>query len=202
MRHIIPHSTSNLAKFFLLQTGLFGTILDYGFSRLKTLNALIRTTMAPTIIKGGVQNNVIPSSVMARINLRIHPNDNIPKIKEHFKKIVDPKIRINEITEEIGEASELSCFECIPFQIIAEVTEKIYGKENIITTPFLFIAGSDSKFYRKVSKHSYGFTAAKSSQEDINGIHGFNERISFENYFNLIDYFYNIIQNFDKFNGK
>jgi carboxypeptidase PM20D1 len=60
------------------------------------------------------------------------------------------------------------------------------------------MVGTDSKFYTKISKNSYRFSPMSLVQNDVDSIHGFNERISFENYYNFIDYFYNLIINFDK----
>jgi len=94
-----------------------------------------------------------------------------------------------------GDSNKLSCYNCVPFKIISNIILRIYP--DSIITPFLFIAGTDSKYYRRISNHSYGFSPMLLSKSDIDSVHGFNERISFNNYFNFVDYFYNLIQNID-----
>jgi carboxypeptidase PM20D1 len=137
---IIIKSEYNIVKFIFLHMRIFSTILSPILKKIKTVNALIRTTLAPTIISGGVQNNVIPSSVMARINLRIHPNDNIESIINHFKNTIDSEIKIIELKAESGESSKVSCNDCAPYKIISKILKNMVN--DIITTPFLFVAGN------------------------------------------------------------
>ena len=46
-------------------------------------SALIRTTTAPTILRGGVKDNVLPTSAMAKVNFRILPGENVKSVKDY-----------------------------------------------------------------------------------------------------------------------
>ena len=41
------------------------------------MNALIRTTLAPTVARGGVAANVLPAQAETLVNLRLLPGDTI-----------------------------------------------------------------------------------------------------------------------------
>ena len=51
-------------------------------------NASIRTTLGPTIIEGGVKENILPTIARAKINCRIMPGDNIDQVLSHVKKVI------------------------------------------------------------------------------------------------------------------
>ena len=58
---------------------------------LEALNA--HTTTAPTIIDGGVKNNVIPTVAEATINFRILPGETIESVQKHIENTISNKIR-------------------------------------------------------------------------------------------------------------
>lgn len=62
---------------------------------LEVLNA--HTTTAPTIISGGVKNNVIPTIAEATINFRILPGETIESVKQHILNTVSDKIRVETV---------------------------------------------------------------------------------------------------------
>ena len=62
---------------------------------LEALNA--HTTTAPTIVEGGVKNNVIPTVAEATINFRILPGESIESVQEHIQRTVGEKIRVEPV---------------------------------------------------------------------------------------------------------
>jgi len=62
---------------------------------LKALNA--HTTTAPTIINGGIKNNVIPTTAEATINFRILPGESIASVKNHIRQVISEKIKVEPV---------------------------------------------------------------------------------------------------------
>jgi len=52
---------------------LFEGLIERIFSSSPAGSAVIRTTTAPTIISGGIKDNVIPAQARAMVNFRIIP---------------------------------------------------------------------------------------------------------------------------------
>ena len=75
--------------------GLFAPVLGGHFERFFQLgNALIRTTTAPTIIQGGIKDNVIPTKAEAVFNFRILPGETTDNVMDHIQKFVrDQRIK-------------------------------------------------------------------------------------------------------------
>ena len=59
---------------------------------LEALNS--HTTTAPTIIDGGVKNNVIPTVAEATINFRILPGETIESVQKHIENTISNKIKV------------------------------------------------------------------------------------------------------------
>jgi carboxypeptidase PM20D1 len=195
MRHLAPFSNP-IGKFLLSHTSSLKPILTFAFGKIPTTNALIRTTIAPTIFRSGVKDNVLPGTAMASLNIRIHPSDKIDDVYNHLRSILDDKIKVTVLPNDRNEASKVACTNCLPFNTIFKTVEQVFP--DVIVSPFLFVAASDSRHYRKISKNSYGFTPFYMPKQEMNKFHGFDERISTKNYIDLIQYFHTLIINVDK----
>ena len=61
--------------------------------------------------------------------------------------------------------------------------------------PFLVVATTDSRYYRRLSENVYRFQPVRLRQEDLARIHGTNERISIEGYADGIRFYRQLIVN-------
>ena len=66
----------------------FGPLLRSRLGAKPSGNALLRTTIAPTGLKGGTKENVLPQEVQALVNLRLHPRDSVEGALEHLRRSV------------------------------------------------------------------------------------------------------------------
>lgn len=141
-------------------------------------NALIRTTHAATVVRGGIKDNVLPSSAEVEINLRLLPGDTIESVIERFEKIIaDPRVKI-EIEDErkAWEASSVAPIEGPPYRTLELVVRQIFG--NVPTAPFVFLAATDSRHYQPICDNIFKFSPYLITPEGRKSIHGVNERIS------------------------
>lgn len=154
-------------------------------------DALIRTTNATTLISGGTKENVLPQRADALINFRILPGETVDDVIAKVKKeINNDQIKVN-IFNSSRNPTLISDSRSKEFRVIGSVAKTLFP-ESIIT-PYLAVAGSDSRYYQKVSKNIYRFSPIELDQESIKTIHGVNERISFESYINLVKFYYQSI---------
>jgi carboxypeptidase PM20D1 len=140
-------------------------------------NALVRTTVVPTIFHAGVKDNVVPSRVTATVNLRLLPGDNSEKILNEIKGIInDDRVAINPMMAFLSEPTVSSPEDGFGYQLIDETIKKTF--DQTITTPFLMIGGTDSRHFGDVSTNIIKF----SPMTDPIGFHGIDERISLDSY--------------------
>jgi len=159
-----------------------------------TTNALVRTTIAPTMLSGSIKDNVLPTEAKAIINFRIHPNDSVAIVKEHIRKTInDSGIKIEVAKNTLfSEPSIVSPVTHPGYQLIESTLKKQFP--NIIVAPSLFIAATDSRHYRHLTKNIYRFTPFWMSPDDRERIHGINERISVKNYENYVNFFLMLVE--------
>ena len=78
------------------------------FSQKPSMNALIRTTLAPTVARGGVAANVLPARAETLVNLRLLPGETSALALERVRSVVaDPGVRC-ELSDALSEPSAVS----------------------------------------------------------------------------------------------
>ena len=167
---------------------LFSPILLRQLAASPVTNALIRTTTAPTMIQGGIKENVLPSEATAVVNFRLAPGDTVAQVKAHVEKVIsDPDVAITEYSTHSVEATSVADMNGPGYKFIAEAVRAI--APDSVVTPGLVVTGTDSKHYSRVSDAAYRFAPMRLTTPDISRIHGTNERIATANYGELISFY-------------
>ena len=158
-------------------------------------DAMLRTTMAPTIISGGNKSNVLPSEASAVVNFRIRQGDSVKKVKEHvINTINDESIKVEILDDSVySEPSNISSSSSSSFDIVHQTIKQIFN--DVIVSPGLVVATTDSRHFQSISKDIYRFIPLKLSASDISMIHGYNEKISIESYLDMIQFYIQLIKN-------
>jgi acetylornithine deacetylase/succinyl-diaminopimelate desuccinylase-like protein len=143
----------------------------------------IRMTITPTMIHGGVKENVIPSECEATFDCRILPGQTTTQTLELIKGLlcdVDPAKFVFENVQAF-EPSE-SPMETPLYDVITSVLKEF--EPNSAVTPMLMTGGTDSRFFRKRGSVCYGFQPMLPETPRAGKIvkreHGIDERISTE----------------------
>ncbi len=140
-------------------------------------NAMIRTTVAPTIIQAGVKDNVIPTLSTATINFRLLPGDKGEDVIKKVKEIIaDERVSITMHNGFLAEASAVTPMSSVGYQKISTAIKSSYA--DLLTSPFLMIGATDSRYFGEVSPNIIKFSPII----DPIGFHGINERVSLESY--------------------
>ncbi len=153
--------------------------------------ALLRTTIAPTMAKASMEPNVLPQCASFTVNCRILHGDSGSKLIEHISKIckgMDYKINILRMEEPSKVSDENSDF----YKMLSGVIKGIY--DNTAVIPYLMVAGTDCRKFENISKNVYRFTPYYIPLEDMKRIHGTNERISIKNITNCVRFFETLVK--------
>ena len=166
-------------RFLFANRWLFGGIIESQMASSPVINAMIRTTTAPTMLNGSIKSNVLPIEASALINFRLHPRDTIESVTDHVRRVVgseDVEVR------SLGgmEASGISSWNSPGFEIVAASLNKVYG--DVISVPGLMIAASDTRHYSKIADNSFRFNPFSIVPEDMTGFHGTNESIEIDSF--------------------
>ena len=182
-------------RFLLSNSSFFSSSILNRLDQDPLTSAMIRTTIAPTMVSGGVKSNVLPSTAKAIVNFRIRQGDSISKVKKHVINVInDPDITVNIIESDLySEPSKVSSVESPEFNIIHRTIKEIFG--DVIVSPGLVLAATDSRHFEKISKNIYRFMPIQLDSKDIPMIHGKNEKISKESLLIMIQFYIQLIKN-------
>ncbi len=171
---------------------LFEPLIRWQFARSPSTNAVIRTTTAVTVVRGGAKENVLPAEAKAIVNFRILPGDNITAVLEHVRRTInDPGIEIRPLNR--MEPSGVSSTDSESFRALAATIRQVFP--DTIVAPGLMIGGSDSQHYLSLTDAAYRFLPLRLKPEDLARIHGINERIAVDNYAEVIRFYFQLIRN-------
>jgi len=143
----------------------------------------LRMTITPTIIRGGVKENVIPSECETVFDCRILPGQEsaqaIGLIKALLDEVDSEKLVFESL--QVQEPSESKAETPLYDAIVAVLRE---FEPNYGVTSMLATGGTDSRFFRRMGSVCYGFHPMRSDVpygEMDKMVHGVDERISLEN---------------------
>jgi acetylornithine deacetylase/succinyl-diaminopimelate desuccinylase-like protein len=140
-------------------------------------NSMIRTSIAPTIIRGGFRTNVIPSEAEANLDIRALSDEDDEKFVAKMREIIDdPSV---EITRQGGarKAAPPSRLNTEMFRALEAAQKRVYPEA--ITVPYLLTGATDMNPLRSEGVQCYGVGPLGDRGELAagRGAHGNDERI-------------------------
>lgn len=162
------------------------------------IRAMLRMTIAPTMIHGGVKENIIPSECEAVFDCRILPGKTTTQAMEEIKGLLkDADLEKLEFeTIQANEPSE-SPMETPLYKSIVEALREF--EPNCLVAPLMLTGGTDSRFFRAFGSVCYGFQPMKADLpygEILKMVHGIDERISIQNLVFGTSVLYNVVEKF------
>ena len=174
---------------------LFRGLVQKRLASAPATNAAIRTTGAATVIQGGIKENVLPASATAVVNFRIRPGDSVEHVAEHVRQVIaDPRVTIIALPFS-REPSAVSNVDSASFRLLLSTIRQVFPET--VAAPSLVTAATDSRHYPSLTNNIYRFLPLRMGVGDLGRIHGTNERVSIENYAEIIQFYAQLIRNSD-----
>jgi carboxypeptidase PM20D1 len=190
----ITAAASPAVKPVLANLWLTGGLVKLIMARNPSSAALLHTTAAPTIIRGSSKENVLAEDAMAVINVRILPGESVAGTVSRIKKVVgDDKVEVSLLDEEAAtEPVKESSVKSEGYRLISEMIEETIADSVVL--PFLVTVATDSKYYAGCCRDIYRYVPMILNREELERIHGADERISAENYGLAVNSYKNLIK--------
>jgi acetylornithine deacetylase/succinyl-diaminopimelate desuccinylase-like protein len=157
-------------------------------------NAMLRDTIAPTVLTAGVANNVIPAEARANLNVRLLPGDSISTVVNDLNKLVnDPLVKL-EVQPNAGLAAPSSSLESEFYGVISKVVSREFGGAPAL--PFQSTWLTDSAQLRLHQVQALGLVPFPLTQDDLKRMHGDDERIPLAAFDKGVDVLAKIVNEF------
>jgi acetylornithine deacetylase/succinyl-diaminopimelate desuccinylase-like protein len=166
------------------------------FSKIPEANATLRTTCVATMLQGGRAPNALPAEATANVNCRILPGHSQEEIRKTLIGIFDdPKLTVEYMADDGTLSPTAPDRESLPppplipavFDPLKQVTDQLWP--GIVIIPSMSIGASDSIYTMQAGLPSYGIGGA-AIDENGNRMHGRDERLGVEAYYNSVEFFY------------
>lgn len=154
------------------------------------MNALITTTHAITVMEGSKAYNVMPPIVQLGINSRVLNTDTVDQTLKHLDKQLSGDYTYEVI--EKREASKITDSKSQQFKLLEETIMGFFPE--VIVSPYLMIAGTDSRHFCDISDHVLRFAPLRITKEELGLIHSNDERIRTETVFEGIQFYIELVK--------
>lgn len=170
---------------------LFSGLVKKIFSKGQETNAMLTTTFAYTTLNGSKAHNVLPSVASCNINIRISNDSNIDEVVNHIKKVInDDRVKVE--VKLFYNPSPIASIEDFGYQTVKEAMNEVYP--DVIVSPYIMLAASDSRFYKNVSNNTLKFAPFRMTKQQRGGIHGDNENIEVDALYQGTNFYYNLFK--------
>jgi len=156
-------------------------------------NSMLRTSIVPTIVKGGFRLNVIPADAQATLDVRALPDENIEQLMETLSKLIaDPEIEVKRASnlQPDRPASPPSSIHNEMFEALERSQGKVFP--GSVTLPIMLPAATDSAQLRAKGVQAYGVGIPR-TDEDASRMHGNDERVSLDGLGKFVDFLYTAV---------
>ena len=169
---------------------LVEVLTQSGMLNVPQMAAMLKNTTSLNRVNAGDKINVIPSTAEAEFDIRLLPGINPDAvIADIIKELADENIKVETVKK--ARASE-SAMDTEEFSIIKNVHLEHFP--DALAVASLLFGASDSRFFRGKGIACYGVCPMLISMEDLNRVHGIDERISKENMVRGTEVFADIVK--------
>jgi acetylornithine deacetylase/succinyl-diaminopimelate desuccinylase-like protein len=138
-------------------------------------NAMLRTSISPTVIRGGFQANVIPGDAMATLDIRALPDEDMAKFADTLRRVInDPAVEVTPVGGVLRPATAPSPLDSDMMRALERAQQKVFPEA--VTLPQMDAFATDSAELRAKGVKAYGISPVMT--REVNALmHGNDERV-------------------------
>lgn len=150
--------------------------------------SVLRTSIVPTIIKGGFRSNVIPSEAEATLDIRALPDEEMDKLYDQMRRVInDPSVEIVSTASDHRAASPPSRIDSEMFRALERTQKRMFP--GAITLPAMLTGATDMAQLRAKGVQAYGFGPIVDENEyTLHGPHSDQERMLETSVYKMVEY--------------
>jgi carboxypeptidase PM20D1 len=172
---------------------LTSPLVLYGASDRPATSAMVRTTTAPTIVQGGVKDNVLPSTARAVVNFRVLPGESIASVMAYVAQVVaDDRVTITKQERSLSEPAPFASTDHGGYEVIRSMLTELFP--DAVMVPGVMNGATDSRHFQSFTSDIYRFLPTVLSQSDLPRVHGTDERAAVADLLTMVRAYRRIIQ--------
>lgn len=182
----------------LLATNLWllGPVVARALGAEALTGAMVRTTLAPTIVVGGERENVLPSRADAVVNARLAPWDSVGSVMARVGELtagLDVDVTVVADWAHGSGGPPVSSTASAGYRLIREATLRVFP-DVIEVAPYLTLAATDGRHYQPVADDVYRFAPFRADPTVLERIHGVDERVAVGEYLGMVRFYGELVR--------
>ncbi len=158
--------------------------------------SILRNSISPTLLSGGIRTNVIPSQAEVNLNVRLLPGEKLDDFIKELKKVIDdPTIEVSYNRPEHPD-TPASPVESELFQAMLQAGKRLWPEAP--TVPYMSTGATDAAHLRAKKIPTYGILPFPLNEDDLSRMHGNDERLSLADLEAGIKFLYITIEEINK----
>jgi len=142
-------------------------------------NAILRNTIAPTVLTGSKQTNIIPPVASAELDVRLLPDEDTVAFRRELARVIDDSSVHVEVMPGVMPSYNANIDTPLVRAVEEEIAVLLPGV--LVTTP-LAAGATDRPTYSHAGVQAYGLEPyIVEDSEEVRGVHGVDERLSIAN---------------------
>lgn len=154
-------------------------------------NAQLRTTCVATMLEAGQAINALPQLASAKVNCRVMPGEPVDEVRATLERVLaDDQITITQIDRPVLSAPSALNEEVMGS--IEKLSQQVWP--GAVVLPVMSSGATDGSFLRNAGIPTYGHSGLASDISDGGRIHGNNERVHVNSFYQGTDYLYRLVK--------
>jgi acetylornithine deacetylase/succinyl-diaminopimelate desuccinylase-like protein len=139
------------------------------------LNALLRSTFVPTLLRGGVRENQLPPSAEVNLNVRLLPDERIDGFTAELRHALGDEGDLELEVVTASAPSPASPADHPLFRAIEAAAKRAFP--DAVVVPSLSTGATDSRFLRSKGVPCFGLGPFPLEEKHSRSVHGPDERV-------------------------
>ena len=176
---------------------LTAPLVERLFANSPASDATLRTTTAPTLFHAGVKENVLPQQAEAVVNFRIRPGDSIAGVLDHVRATVaDEQVAVEAYGRFGSEPTAISPWPEGGYAVIERTLRRVSPESDLVVAPYVTNGATDARHYAALTPNLYRFGPFKLRPDELDGLHGSNERLALDEYLRGVRFYHVLLREF------
>jgi acetylornithine deacetylase/succinyl-diaminopimelate desuccinylase-like protein len=153
---------------------------------------ILRTSVVPTMVKGGFRSNVIPSQAEAYLDVRALPDEDLPRFLAELRRVIaDPAVEVVAAAEQSRPIAPPSRMDTEMYRALEAVARRMFAAP---TLPGMMSGATDNAQLRARGVQAYGVGQPVSTMEGgLGGAHSDDERLSVRALETMTEFLWNTV---------
>ena len=188
---VIGENKTGITGFVMRHPKMFLPLIKKQLLADNQTSAMIKTTVAPTVLRAGKDINVLPQKAEGILNIRLIPGEDKATIERRIKEAAGANTKYTLEYIEASPSLPETSSNTETFKLLSTLNDETY---SAISLPYLVAVTTDSRKYKNVTDEIYRFSPFAISFEELDNIHDTNERIQISTYLEGLEFYKRFIK--------